>query len=77
MNVTPVEPDEPVVDDAKAVLRRIRKERTEKAIQQVGLVLFALTALNKPVYRGTVTAKTKAKRRARGKVAKQSRKVNR
>jgi len=83
VNVTPVEPDEPAVDDIKAVQRRIRKEQNAKAIAQVGLVLFGLNQFRnfqgqpKHVYAGTVTEKVKARRRARGKVAKASRKANR
>lgn len=40
-------------------------------------ILFALNALNKHIYAGTVPAHIKRKRRAKNKVAKQQRKVNR
>jgi len=40
-------------------------------------ILFALTRLGKPVYEGTISKAIVLKRRARNKVAKQSRKINR
>ena len=41
------------------------------------IMLVALTKMGKHVYSGGVSRKTISKRRAKGKVAKQSRKVNR
>lgn len=41
------------------------------------VVLRALNVLNRHVYAGTVSDKTKAKRRAANKVARQSRRANR
>lgn len=41
------------------------------------LILVAMADLKKHVYEGTVTKKVKARRRAKNRVAKQSRKVNR
>jgi hypothetical protein len=40
-------------------------------------ILFALQALNKHIYAGTVPANVKAHRRAKNKAAKAARKVNR
>lgn len=40
-------------------------------------ILVGLTVTNKHVYTGTVTEKVKARRRAKNKVARQSRKSNR
>ena len=40
-------------------------------------MLMAMAALGKPVYPGTVSEATKAKRRAKNKVARASRKANR
>lgn len=40
-------------------------------------ILFALNRMNKHIYAGTVPAHVKAKRRAKNKVAKASRKANR
>ena len=41
------------------------------------IVLLAMNKLKKHIYEGTVTEKVKARRRAKNRVAKQSRKVNR
>lgn len=41
------------------------------------IMLLALTKLGKHVYAGTVPAAMKAKRRAKNRVAKKSRKINR
>lgn len=40
-------------------------------------ILFALNRLNKHIYGGTVSPKVKATRRAAGKVAHESRRINR
>ena len=84
MNVTAPEPDEPVVDDVKAVMRRVNAERNAKAISQVGLILFGLNRWRnwqgtpKHVYAGTTKRPSALrKRRAKNKVAKASRKANR
>lgn len=52
------------------------KTATEPTRYQI-LILVALTKMGKHIYEGTVPAKVRASRRAKNKVAKQSRKVNR
>ena len=51
--------------------------RTEPSSDAAKFLLLCLNKLNVPMYEGTVPAHVVARRRARNKVAKQSRKRNR
>lgn len=51
--------------------------RTSEDAISATQIMFALNLLGKPIYEGTVPAHVKARRRAKNKVARRSRRVNR
>lgn len=51
--------------------------RTRESTDYAKSILLALNLLDKPMYEGTVPAHVKAQRRAKNKVARKSRRVNR
>lgn len=71
---TPVHTVQPKLKDTEA-LSHLHEQLQD--IKEPNQVLIALTILAKPVYRGTANVKKVAKRRAKNKVARRSRRATR